>query len=201
MRIGVLGIGMGLGVGAACSFPGGGVAQDAAGLVDGAIRIDGSGTIDAPAPPDATPPDASPPDARVCAPAAAGCVAFTCAATTSCYYVCSPRSWTSARAYCGTGGMGCIATIDDQPENDCLAAATNPMYPDLVFFGWRQAPGSSEPAGGWGWECPATGSYVAPNWGDFEPNEDGNEDCGVMGTGGAWIDGDCGGSLRFVCES
>jgi hypothetical protein len=59
--------------------------------------------------------------------------------------------------------------------------------------------GVDEPAGGWGWQC-GSSSFVAGNWGQFEPNNQGNEDCGAMGSGGSWADGDCGSSLRFVCE-
>src|SRR5690349_17224523 len=38
------------------------------------------------------------PDARECPPAPAGCTAFRCAATASCYYACSgPASWSAAQ--------------------------------------------------------------------------------------------------------
>jgi hypothetical protein len=94
-----------------------------------------------------------------------------------------------------------VVTISDQAENDCIAAATNPVFPALVWTGWRQAGGATEPAGGWAWECPDGSSYVVPGWGGAEPNnQGGNEDCGAMGAGGAWIDGGCNSIMRFVCE-
>jgi hypothetical protein len=202
-----------LGLVAGCGFEGRRVGDDASLPANDArydaVTADGGATpdaiaADAPAP-DAAVPDASPPDARACPPPPAGCSAFTCASSTSCYYFCtSPeRSWSSARTYCTTTNAGCIATIDSQAENDCLAAATGPAFPDLVWFGWHQAAGAPEPSGGWSWECPGAGSYVAPNWGDpaGEPNDQGgDEDCAAMGGGGAWIDGDCDVTFRFVCE-
>lgn len=139
-------------------------------------------------------------DARSCPTAPAGCTAFTCAGSTSCYYVCNAQSWTSARDRCVSADLGCLATIDSDAENTCIAGATNPTFPNVVWFGWRQSASGQEPAGGWGWEC-GSSSFVAGNWGDFEPNNSGgNEDCGAMAQGGAWIDGGCGTSLRFVCE-
>ena len=75
-----------------------------------------------------------------------------------------------------------------------------PVFPNLLWIGYVQAAGSAEPAGGWGWQC-GTSSYVAANWGSFEPNDTGgNEDCGTVNDGGAWIDAACNTSLRYVCE-
>jgi hypothetical protein len=138
-------------------------------------------------------------DARICPSPPAGCVGFMCAGSPSCYFVCNAEvEWTDARDRCSAAGA-CLATIDDAVEDACIRAATNPMFPDVVWFGFRQT-GNIEPAGGWGWEC-GTSSYAAPNWGDFEPNNSGgNEDCGALGTGGAWLDGGCNSDSRFVCE-
>lgn len=150
--------------------------------------------------------DAPPADARMCPAAPATCTAFTCAGSSSCYYICGTsttgkQSYAGARGSCTNSEIGCIVTIDDQAENDCIAAATLPTFPSaLVWLGYEQSPSGSEPDGGWSWRC-GTSSYLAPNWGDFEPNnEGGGEDCTLMSAGGAWIDGDCGGSARFVCE-
>ena len=173
-------------------------ASDDGGDSDGAV-IDGT-VIDA-APTDApadAPTDAAI-DARTCPTAPSGCTSFTCVGTTHCYYLCNAQGWTAANGRCANAGLGCLATIDDVAENTCIATATNPAFPDLVWFGWRQSAGGAEPAGGWGWQC-GSSSFVAGNWGQFEPNNQGNEDCGAMGLGGSWIDGDCATSLRFVCE-
>lgn len=150
--------------------------------------------------------DAAPPvDARMCPAAPPTCTAFTCAGSSSCYYICGSdttgkQSYSGARGSCTNANVGCIVTINDQAENDCIAAATTPMFPSsLVWIGYEQASNGSEPAGGWSWQC-GTSSYLAPNWGDFEPNDQNGEDCALMTAGGAWIDGDCGGSARFVCE-
>lgn len=166
---------------------------------DGTMMI-GDGTSDATA--DARPLDAKlPADARVCPAAPAGCVAFACTASSSCYYDClGKQAWPNAASSCVSKGLGCIATIDDQAEQTCITTATVPMFPDIVWFGWKQAPGSPEPAGGWGWQC-GTSAYVAPNWGVGEPNnQGGHEDCGAMTGGGGWIDGDCSTQARYVCE-
>jgi len=180
---------------AGCSYHGRDTGDAASGQADSP-----PGTIDAPydAPFDARPPDAAV-DARVCPSAPSGCVAFTCG-TASCYYACAARTWSAAQTRCQTAGVGCLATINDDAENLCITAATNPVFPDLVWFGFVQATGSVEPGGGWGWTC-GSSSYTAANWGMFEPNDSGgNEDCGALNAGGVWIDGDCGTSLRFVCE-
>lgn len=183
---------------AACSYHGRAIDDASATDVDGSRTDSPPGTIDATAAIDASPPDAQV-DARPCPAAPAGCTAFSCA-TTSCYYVCPARTWTSARDHCQSDGVGCLVTINDDAENNCIAAATNPTFPDLVWFGFVQASSGSEPAGGWGWQC-GSSSYAAPNWGMFEPNNSGgNEDCGAMNAGGVWIDGDCATSLRYVCE-
>lgn len=157
------------------------------------------------APIDARVPDAKP-DARMCPNAPAGCALFTCAGSASCYYHCgttnqTKATWPGARDACTNSGLGCIVTIDDQAEQDCITAATMPAYPNaLVWFGFRQDPGADEPAGGWAWECPGS-SYVQPGWGIFEPNDfGGNEDCAAMTNFGGWFDANCSGTATFVCE-
>jgi hypothetical protein len=156
----------------------------------------------APLPIDAAP-DAAAPDARICPAAPAGCEAFTCAGSTSCYYRCAARSWEDARDRCAGDAIGCLVTIDNAAEDQCVFANTAPAFPDLVWVGYRQSGGGGV-AANWGWEC-GTSPYVAPNWGQFEPNdsdnaEDGDEDCASIGQNNAWIDIDCGDSKRYVCE-
>jgi hypothetical protein len=188
---------------AGCSFPGGGTPATDDAAVD---PIDApAGSADAPADgapavPDADPPDAAPPDARPCPAAPAGCMAFACPGSASCYFHCGPRTFAAARTRCTSDGIGCVVTIDDQAENDCIAAATTPMFPDLVWFGFFQSAAGGEPDGGWGWVCPQSTGFMAGNWGAFEPNDENGEDCAAMGAGGAWIDIDCGDSMRYVCE-
>ena len=188
---------------AACSFDTGfpptpNPADDAGNVGDGPHVIDAR--FDAfVAPPDAMA------DARVCPPAIGGCVLFKCNSSTSCYYRCGTSSsgqvsWPTARNVCAQNGMGCIVTINSQLEQDCIAQNTNPVYPDNVWFGLRQSASGSEPAGGWGWECPPS-QYASPSWGMYEPNnEGGDEDCGILATGGGWNDADCDTPSRFVCE-
>lgn len=189
-----------------CAFVPSGGDGDAA-LIDGAgdaVAVDDAADVDAAsidasvdAPVDA--PIDAPVDARACPPST-GCTSFTCAGSSHCYYVCSATPWTNAEARCAGNNLGCLATIDDAAENQCIHDATLPVFPNLVWFGWRQDAAGAEPAGGWGWAC-GTSSFVAGNWGSFEPNnQGGNEDCGAMSAGAAWIDGACGSSFRYVCE-
>ncbi|HEY5926870.1 MAG TPA: C-type lectin domain-containing protein [Kofleriaceae bacterium] len=187
----------------ACSYeygwPSMPMSSDDADIVDGtATQSDAS--IDAfVAPPDVMV------DAKVCPPAPSGCALFKCNASTSCYYLCGTSTsgqvgWATARNACANNGMGCIVTINNQTEQDCIAQRSQPVFPDNVWFGLRQSSSGSEPGGGWGWEC-GTSSYATPAWGTSEPNnQGGNEDCGILSTGGGWNDGDCDTESRFVCE-
>ena len=167
-------------------------------------------TIDAPMMTDALvtpPPTDAPTDAKVCPPAPSNCRLFKCDGSTSCYYECGSRSsttgrqtWSGARTSCTASALGCIVTINSQAEQDCVATQTDPVFPDNVWIGLRQSSGGSEPAGGWGWECPPS-SYTYPAWGGSEPNnQGGNEDCGILATGGGWNDGNCTTVARYVCE-
>jgi hypothetical protein len=168
------------------------------------IDDDGGPTAsDAPADTTTVPPDMMvlPP----CPPAPSGCTLFECEESTSCYYECAPRSWTSARDQCATDQIGCLATINSTNEDACLFTNTSPItFPDLVWFGYRQAANQATPISGWDWEC-GSSSYLAPNWGATEPNdsngsENNSENCASIGSGGAWIDISCGDSRRYVCE-
>lgn len=147
----------------------------------------------------------APIDARTCPPPPAGCTSFACGGTSSCYYLCGQGNvdrWADARDFCSDQNLGCLVTINDMDENNCILGNTAPVFPSLVWLGWVQASGGSEPGDGWGWQC-GSSSYVAGNWGATlgEPNNvGGNEDCGAMGGLGAWIDGDCNTPLRWVCE-
>ncbi len=143
-----------------------------------------------------------------CPAAPGGCTLFECAGSTSCYYACSTkRTWNASRDRCVADQRGCLVTIDDAAENSCVFANTAPIaFPDLVWFGFKQAQDQGSPGAGWSWQC-ETSSFLAGNWGQFEPNdnsnppnEDNRENCGAMGDGGAWIDGGSGTPMRYVCE-
>jgi hypothetical protein len=160
--------------------------------------------IDAPsdARPDATP------DARVCPVAPGGCTRFTCDGSSSCYYICSgtKRSWANAKTACESITSGataaCIATINNQSEQDCIVTATNPSFPssNWIWFGFRQNANATEPAGNWAWEC-GTSGFTGPGWGAGEPNNSGgNEDCAALTNGGGWFDASCDDSARYLCE-
>lgn len=170
--------------------------RDSGGGSDGA-PTDGDVAIDAPI-------DAAidaPIDARECPPAPSNCDLFTCAGSSHCYYICGKddkEPWGDGRDACVDNNLGCLATIEDAAENQCIVAATTPVFPNIVWTGYVQSSNGSEPSGGWGWQCGAS-SYV--NWAGGEPNNlGGNEDCGALNTGGTWIDGGCNTSARWVCE-
>lgn len=188
---------------AACGFQ-----VQAHGTDDAKPASDGAGGADTSAQPDAmvdAPIDAMI-DAAIpllpCPAPPSGCTQFTCDPT-ACHYLCTDkRSWTSAQGKCTSLGLGCLATVNDSAENSCITTNTLPSFAagTSVWLGFVQSPSGAEPAGGWGWQC-GTSSYVAGNWGTFEPNNSGgNEDCGLMIEGGAWIDGDCATQARYVCE-
>jgi hypothetical protein len=142
--------------------------------------------------------DASP-DARTCPPMI-GCTAFQCATTSSCYYYCTPKtSWQNAQTACAGLPQGCLVTINDQSEQDCVVSNVMPTFANFPWIGFRQSASGAEPAGGWSFVC-GTSSYVAPNWGSFEPNDIGGEDCAAMTDGGGWFDATCGDPGRYVCE-
>lgn len=141
-------------------------------------------------------PDANTPDARACPAPPAGCNAFRCAGSASCYYACSgSASWSTAQSYCTQ--VGCLATIESQAEQECIAAATAPTSSSPVWIGAYQVT-ADEPAQGWTWAC-GTSSFT--DWGGFEPNDyAGDQDCAELANGGHWADATCGYSRRFVCE-
>jgi hypothetical protein len=149
--------------------------------------------------------DAKVADARNCPAAPATCKLFTCPGSSSCYYECgttgtSKASWPGAAGSCTNANLGCIVTINDQAEQNCITSNTVPTFSSYVWFGYRQDASPTEPAGNWAWECPPS-SYVQPGWGTSEPNDSGgNEDCAAMTNGGGWFDATCTGTARYVCE-
>ena len=146
--------------------------------------------------------DAPPVDAPAACPIPpSGCTLFSCDGSSSCYYECARvSSYAEARDRCSSRALGCLATIDAVEENVCIAQRVAPVFDGkMVYLGFRQDSGAAEPGAGWGWECGASG-FTAGNWGDYEPNNEGNEDCGLMIQNGAWIDGTCGASAVYVCE-
>jgi hypothetical protein len=68
-------------------------------------------------------------DAGLCPLAPDGCTAFTCPTGDRCYYLCGEREWSSASNQCPALGLGCLVTIGDQAEQDCVAAALGARTP------------------------------------------------------------------------
>ena len=136
-------------------------------------------------------------DARVC-PEMSGCTAFQCASTTSCYYDCTAKvSWMTAQNNCASVPNGCLVTINDQAEQNCVVANVNPTFANFPWTGYRQSGNGAEPAGGWSFQCGP--SAYPPSWAPNEPNNVGDEDCAGMAEGG-WFDTGCSESGRYVCE-
>ena len=128
--------------------------------------------------------------------ALAGCTAFTCSGSSSCYQLCAgPLVWSEAEAAC-EGEGGCLVTVGDTTENDCLTARLGAG--EQLFIGWVQSATGAEPADGWHWQC-LTSSFVL--WGASQPNDAAGEDCGAIGLGGFWSDVSCASSYGYVCET
>ncbi|HTL34325.1 MAG TPA: C-type lectin domain-containing protein [Kofleriaceae bacterium] len=140
---------------------------------------------------------------HACPTAPAGCTAFTCTVTNSCYYACSGRtSWIAAQSYCTQIGapdrFASLATIEGQLEQQCVTAATLPTSSDPVWTGLYQLDSAHEPGEGWLWTSGDTSDWR--DWGAFEPYElVGDRDCGVLADNGAWKADVCNYTRRFVC--
>jgi hypothetical protein len=142
----------------------------------------------------------APVDAAAQCPAApAGCTAFACAATDSCYYACSGHAtWVAAQSYCTQIADGCLATITGELEQQCVVAATQPTSSDPVWIGLYQLDAAHEPGDGWQWTC---GDSAWRSWAAYEPYElVGDRDCGELAGAGGWKAEVCGYSRRFVCK-
>ena len=115
----------------------------------------------------------------------------------------SKKSWATARDACPLIAAGaCLATIDDQAEQNCLVQAAMPDFAmsNWIWIGYRQPPGTAEPLSGWGWECGAS-TFTQSPWGfGGEPDENGEEDCAAMSNGGTWFDASCADTARYLCE-
>ncbi len=139
-------------------------------------------------------------DGGLCPLAPDGCTAFTCPTSGRCYYLCGEREWNSASNQCPALGLGCLVTISDQAEQDCVAAAIGRATAEAAWIGWRQGAAAEEPAEGWAWACPDGSTYRPASWGDAEPDDDNGEDCGALGRDGRWSDRGCEEQRPFVCE-
>jgi len=132
------------------------------------------------------------------------CVLFTCPGSDHCYYECgrtstSKATWVGAVGACTQSQRGCIVTINDQLEQNCIAAATSPSFPDAVWLGYHQPSGATEPADDWTWQCGT--SAFPPAWDANQPDNAGSgENCAAMTDAGSWFDADCSGTAPFVCE-
>jgi len=162
------------------------------GGLDGGVDVGVDGGIDAgiDAGSDA-PTDAS---ASACPAAPHGCTAFQCATGSSCYYVCDAKTYSAAQAQCSAHSIGCVATIDDLAEDDCIAANVVPTVTDAVWIGYVES-GSSQ---SWGWTCSDGSTFT--DWGLLQPSLLVNETAAAMVNGGVWVNADPTTSLRYVCK-
>jgi hypothetical protein len=142
-------------------------------------------------------PDAA---AAACPPAPAGCTAFTCTVTDSCYYACNGKaSWIAAQAYCAQIGDATLAAIDGQLEQQCVTAATLPASSDPVWMGLYQLDAAHEPDQGWIWTSGDASEWR--DWAAYEPYElVGDRDCGALAANGGWKADVCNYDRRFVCK-
>src|SRR5687768_17338885 len=90
-------------------------------------------------------------DARVCPAAPATCTSFTCPSSSSCYYLCgttgtTDQNWAGAKSSCETSQRGCLVTISDQAEQDCITANAMPGFPNAITWAaYRQAASATQP--------------------------------------------------------
>jgi hypothetical protein len=103
----------------------------------------------------------------------------------------SKATWVGAVGSCTGAQRGCIVTINDQLEQDCIAANTGPGFPDAVWLGYHRNTGTDA----FVWQCGE--STFPPAWATGEP---GVENCAAMTDAGAWVNVNCGGTASFVCE-
>jgi len=105
--------------------------------------------------------------------------------------------WTSSRDTCAVYGYY-LATINEQAEQDFLAAEALAAVGDSVWIGYNDR--------GWGNE--GTFTWTAGNgsgfeaWSPGEPNNSGNEDCVEMRAdfGYLWNDINCSATTPWICE-
>ncbi len=82
---------------------------------------------------------------------------------------------------------GYPATITSDAESEFIRTRATPTFlGGPTAFGLVQAPGSAEPAGGWGWSNGEPLGYT--NWNPGEPNNVGSENWGVVYPNGKWND-------------
>ena len=109
----------------------------------------------------------------------------------------TPATWNQARATCASLMGGYHLVTITTPQEDAWLLAQERTFGGAWWFGYSDQ--SSE--GAWRWSDSTTNGYV--NWQPGEPNNQGNEDCGMHNgfTSGKWNDSNCNNSLRFVCEN
>lgn len=135
-------------------------------------------------------------------------------------YAASGITWAAAKACADSkttpeGVPGHLATITSTSEDAWVDSLRNASGLGQVWIGGFQAPGSTEPGGGWRWENnegPFSGINNDPNlpgytnWAATEPNNDGGVEShltlGRYGLGGGWNDeGSAPGSIGgFIVE-
>ncbi len=134
------------------------------------------------------------------APPAADCMApqaYECNGT--CWVTCENRATRpAAAAICAEWG-GCLADIRNADDNNCAASRVT----DVSWIGPQQSSTATSASNQW-LDCHGNpASYFAWHSGqpdDANPNEDGEENCADLESGGTWTDATCGAALPFVCS-
>ena len=125
-------------------------------------------------------------------------------------FSCGGHCWTrcadtvtlaTAGTRCTTWG-GYLGEIDDQAENDCVAAAIPSV---ATWFGMQQLSFATDPDVGWTWngdlDPPAYVHWTAGQPDDGDGNESANEQCAYFGATGTWDDSPSGSLFAFTCRS
>lgn len=105
--------------------------------------------------------------------------------------------WASARNLCAKVGYHLTSVRDASADRFLAQTAAG-----FANARWWMGLNDLQKEGRYVWVAGTPLSYV--NWGNGEPNNQGNEDCGELnrfGPDGGWNDEPCDSALPFVCES
>lgn len=116
------------------------------------------------------------------------------------YLFCNTKvGWIAAKNLCnGFGGGFHLTSVTSAAENTFI---TNTAV-SIVSGGWWIGFTDSAKEGVWVWDNKEAVSW-GPNWATGEPNNSGNEDCGIIsvtGGGGKWVDAGCYEIFPYICE-
>ena len=113
------------------------------------------------------------------------------------------KTWAAAKAHCASLGTRLVSIHSSADQTAVMSAASSMFASGYIWAGGSD----SVSEGAWKWEDgtsfwsggSATGGAYA-NWNSNEPNDgSGNEDCLLLNSNGKWNDGNCAGSLPFLC--